>query len=76
VGALPEVVGKAGILVEARQPARLAEAIRTAWADERVHGRLVEAALARATSGRTWADVALATRRVYVAAGVRSVRAA
>jgi glycosyltransferase involved in cell wall biosynthesis len=75
VGALPEVVGGAGILVEPRDPARLAEALRTAWADERVHGRLVDAALQRsASSPRTWSDVALETRRVYADVGVRERR--
>jgi glycosyltransferase involved in cell wall biosynthesis len=72
VGALPEVVGAAGILVEPRDPARLAEALRTAWADERVHGRLVAAARERAmTDERSWADVATETRRVYADVGVR-----
>jgi alpha-1,3-rhamnosyl/mannosyltransferase len=71
VGALPEVVGTAGILVEPRDPARLAEALRTAWADERVHGRLVAAARGRAeASARSWSDVAWDTRRVYAEVGV------
>jgi glycosyltransferase involved in cell wall biosynthesis len=72
VGALPEAVGRAGILVEPRDPDRLAEALRTAWADDRVRGRLVEAALERAEGRRTWADVALETRRIYAVVGVRS----
>jgi glycosyltransferase involved in cell wall biosynthesis len=72
VGALPEVVAGAGILVEPRDVARLAEALRTAWADERVHGRLVAAARERSSlSRRTWSDVALETRRVYAEVGVR-----
>jgi len=72
VGALPEVVGGAGILVEPRDPARLAEALRTAWADELVHGRLVEAARERATvAPRSWSDVATETRRIYADVGVR-----
>lgn len=71
VGALPEVVGRAGILVEPRDPDRLAEALRTAWADDRVRGGLVDAALERPESRRTWADVALETRRVYADVGVR-----
>ncbi len=72
VGALPEVVGAAGILVEPREPARLAAALTATWADDRVHGRL--AALAReaaAGSARTWTDVARDTRAVYAAAGIR-----
>jgi glycosyltransferase involved in cell wall biosynthesis len=73
VGALPEVIGGAGILVEPRDPARLAEALRTAWADERVHGRLVEAARERTTvAPRSWSDVAGETRRVYADVGVRT----
>lgn len=72
VGALPDVVGGAGILVEPRDPARLAEALRTAWADERIHGGLIEAARGRAEAGtRSWSDVAWDTRRVYAEAGVR-----
>jgi glycosyltransferase involved in cell wall biosynthesis len=71
VGALPEAVGRAGILVEPRDPERLAEAIRTAWADDRVRGQLVEAALEHPNARRTWADVALETRRIYADVGVR-----
>jgi len=72
VGALPEVVAGAGILVEPRDRDRLAAALRTAWADERVHGRLVEVARQRATaSPRTWSDVAWETRRVYAEVGTR-----
>lgn len=72
VGALPEAVGQAGILVEPGDAPRLAEAIRTAWADDRLRGRLVEAALERtALAPRTWAEVALETRRIYADVGVR-----
>ena len=55
VGALPEIVGAAGILVEPRDPARLAQALATAFVDDRVHGSLVEIARERAdgpSSGR------------------------
>jgi glycosyltransferase involved in cell wall biosynthesis len=66
VGALPEVVGPAGLLVEPRDPDRLAHALRAAWADERVHRTIANAAAARAGAGRrTWTDVARATRAVY-----------
>ncbi len=69
VGALPEAVGTAGILVEPRDPDRLASALATAWADDRVHDRLAGLARERAGAGvRTWAEVALETRRVYEAA--------
>ena len=73
VGALPDVVGAAGIVVEPGDAARLAAALRTVWSDERVHAGLRDAAVERAASGAwTWADVAAATRRVYAAAGVRA----
>jgi glycosyltransferase involved in cell wall biosynthesis len=72
VGALPEAVGQAGILVEPRDPARLAEALGTMWADDRVRDGLVDAARERSgAAARTWAAVALETRRVYADVGVR-----
>ena len=70
VGALPEIVGRAGILVEPRDPDRLAEALRTVWVDDRMHQRLRDAARDRASDRRTWADVALETRRIYAEVGV------
>jgi glycosyltransferase involved in cell wall biosynthesis len=71
VGALPEIVGPAGILVEPRDPARLAEALRTAWADDDVHARLAGLARDRANfDSRTWDDVARETRAVYAEAAV------
>jgi glycosyltransferase involved in cell wall biosynthesis len=57
VGALPEVVGGAGILVPPREPERLAAALTTIWTDDRVCDRL--------------AGVATDTRRVYAAVGIR-----
>jgi glycosyltransferase involved in cell wall biosynthesis len=72
VGALPEIVGPAGILVEPRDPNRLAVALSTAWADDRVHAGLLEAARDRAVQNlRSWADVARDTRSVYATVGVR-----
>ena len=69
VGALPEIVGAAGILVEPRDPARLAQALATAFVDDRVHGSLVALARERAeTEHRTWADVARETRAIYAEA--------
>jgi len=68
VGALPEVVGAAGILVEPRDAERLASGLATAWADDRVHERLKMAAVDRAeTDDRTWAEVARETRTIYAA---------
>jgi glycosyltransferase involved in cell wall biosynthesis len=69
VGALPETVGPAGIIVEPRDPARLATAIRALWDGGSV-ARQVTAAAAKRAAGprRTWADVAAETRRVYAEA--------
>jgi glycosyltransferase involved in cell wall biosynthesis len=73
VGALPEVVGAAGILVPPGEPERLASALATAWSDDAVHARLAAIARERAeTDRRTWADVAAETRRVYADVGVRA----
>jgi glycosyltransferase involved in cell wall biosynthesis len=66
VGALPELVAGAGILVEPRDARRLAIALAAAWSDETVHVRLVAEARARAAQAdRSWADVARETREVY-----------
>ncbi len=68
VGPLPELVGPAGLLIEPRDPARMAVALGTLWADDAVHGRLTEIARASAMgSPRTWSDVAQETREVYAA---------
>ncbi len=76
VGALPELVGRAGILVEPRNPERLADAIGAAWADERLHASLRAAAIEIAISPRrSWSDVAAETRAAYAAAGARRDRA-
>jgi glycosyltransferase involved in cell wall biosynthesis len=65
-GALPDVVGGAGILVEPRDATRLATALATAWRDDAVHARLAAAARDRASHvRRTWTDVARDTRLVY-----------
>ena len=65
VGALPEIVGTAGILVEPGDPTRLATAIAAAWADADPYPGLVAAARERATTHRTWADVARETRAIW-----------
>lgn len=66
VGALPELVGEAGILVPSKDPRRLAAALSAVWVDERLHVRLARAATRRARAERrTWTDVAAETRTVY-----------
>ena len=72
VGPLPELIGPAGLLVEPRDPKRLAVALATLWADDGVHDRVAAAARERAeTDTRTWADVARETRAIYAAVGRR-----
>ena len=72
VGPLPGLVGRAGLLVEPREPDRLAIAIATIWADDTVHDGIAAIARERAAlPARSWADVAAETRAVYAEAGVR-----
>ena len=72
VGAIPELVGPAGLLVPPGDVDRLAIALRTIWADDQVHDGIVAATRERAaTERRTWSQVAEATRVVYAAVGVR-----
>lgn len=78
IGALPEVVGAAGILVEPRSPDRLATALGALFAETRAR-ETVAAAVASASRRvreRTWDDVAAETRAVYVEAAAREVPAA
>lgn len=71
VGALPELVGGAGLLVEPRDPERLAVALQAIWADDRVHGGVAAVARDRAESDRrSWTDVARETRAVYAEVGI------
>ena len=73
VGALPEIVGSAGILVEPRDRERLATALATAWGDEPVRAGIAAAARARTSSAaRTWVDVANEVRAIYATVGRRS----
>jgi glycosyltransferase involved in cell wall biosynthesis len=78
VGALPEIVGTAGILVEPRDRERLEAAITTMWTDGPVRDGLVEAAQERAvgegTPPRTWADVAADVRAIYAEVGAAAGR--
>jgi len=65
VGVLPEIVGAAGILVDPGDPARLATAVRAAWADDDLYRSLRTAVLERPAAGRTWTDVARETRAIW-----------
>ncbi len=68
VGAIPETIGAAGIIVEPRDPARLATAIRVIWEGGAVARQVTRRARQRAAGQqRTWADVARETRAVYAA---------
>jgi glycosyltransferase involved in cell wall biosynthesis len=70
VGALPDVVGTAGILVEPRDRDRLAAALAAAWGDGPVRAGIVDAARERGESpARTWADVAADVRKIYAEVG-------
>ncbi len=68
-GALPETVGSAGIVVEPRDPARMASALEAMWAAGPLARQLRDHAERRAGSPqRTWHDVALETREAYATA--------
>jgi glycosyltransferase involved in cell wall biosynthesis len=76
VGALPEIVGSAGILVEPRDRERLAAALATAWGDDPVRAGIAAAARARgsasASGNRSWIDVANEVRAIYASVGRRT----
>jgi glycosyltransferase involved in cell wall biosynthesis len=76
VGALPEIVGAAGILVEPRDRERLATALAAVWGDGSIRAMLVEAARERAAGSgsriRTWTDVAADVRAIYAEVGRRT----
>jgi glycosyltransferase involved in cell wall biosynthesis len=72
VGPLPGAIGAAGLLVEPRDPARLAVALADIWTDDAVHASVAALALERAVRETwTWADVARETRAIYAAVGIR-----
>jgi glycosyltransferase involved in cell wall biosynthesis len=61
---LPEVVGKAGLLVDPDDPAHIADAVRRLLDDSALYARLREAGLARAVCF-TWRHTAEVAQRVY-----------
>lgn len=70
VGALPEIIGPAGLLVEPRDVDRLAAALSTVMTNDPLHARLAAEAAAHAASDpRTWDDVADETRAIYAEVG-------
>jgi glycosyltransferase involved in cell wall biosynthesis len=66
VGAIPEVAGDAALLVDARRPAELAEALETVLTDPALRARLVARGRVRARSF-TWEAVARQTLAAYEA---------
>ena len=70
VGALPEIIGPAGLLVEPRDADRLAVALSAVTTNETLHAQIAAEASERATAGaRTWDDVADETRAIYEEVG-------
>ena len=68
-GALPEIVGPAGIIVEPQDAGRLAAALVALWSGGPVAMQVTRAAQAKASGPRRrWSDVALETRTVYAQA--------
>jgi glycosyltransferase involved in cell wall biosynthesis len=71
VGALPELVGGAGLLVPPRDPERLATALTTVWTDGPVRDGLAEAARHGPRGRRrSWPQVAAEMRAIYAAVGI------
>jgi len=64
VGAIPEVAGDAALLVDARRPAELAEAVETVLTDAGLRAKLIARGRARARLF-TWEAVARQTLAVY-----------
>jgi glycosyltransferase involved in cell wall biosynthesis len=64
-GALPETVGPAGIIVEPRDPGRLANALVALWTGGTVAQQVTRAARRAATTRRTWADACRETREAW-----------
>ena len=69
VGALPEIVASTGVVVESRDPARLARAIEAVWSDDRLHKTLADAITAQPRP--SWSEVARQTREVYAQVAAR-----
>lgn len=68
-GALPETVGSSGIVVEPRDPVRMAAALEAIWSGGSLAEQLRRQAHRRAESDtRSWSDVARETREVYAQA--------
>lgn len=67
IGALPEIVGGCGVIVESRDPARLARALDAIWSDDAFHAQLRDGAIREAQAAPTWAEIATQTRAVYAA---------
>jgi glycosyltransferase involved in cell wall biosynthesis len=64
IGALREIIGESGILVEPNDPARLAEAVMAILDDARFRESFIEKGRARA-AGFSWSETARKTLAVY-----------
>jgi glycosyltransferase involved in cell wall biosynthesis len=67
-GALPEVVGDAGLIVPAKDPVALADAIRRLLRDPALQRKLALAGRARIEARFNWREAALSMTRLYQAA--------
>ncbi len=72
IGALPEIVGGCGVIVESRDAARLARAIDAIWSDDAFYGQLRDGAIRAAQTAPTWREIATQTRAVYAAGVARA----
>jgi glycosyltransferase involved in cell wall biosynthesis len=73
IGALPEVVGGAGILVEPESPERLAAGLQALLGSSRARSTVDAAIRAARAHRRTWDEVAVATRAIYAEAAATAV---
>ena len=75
-GAIPEVIGDAGLVVPERDPVALANAIDTVLGEPELRQRLIERGRARAATRFAWSTIAQQTLALFDAAIARRRRAA
>ena len=74
-GAIPEVIGDAGLVVPERDPAALAQAIETVLTESDLRQRLIERGRQRAATQFAWSTIADKTLSLFDAAVARRRRA-